>query len=61
MSVDITATSTQSAWTCGAITYTIIDTNTGVAPDATVFTVILTNILQIYTVDKTKNGKSYSI
>ena len=57
----MTATSTQSALACGAITYTIIDTNTGLAPDATVFTVVSITSLQIYTVDNLKHGMSYSI
>ena len=57
----MTATSTQSALTCGTMTYTIIDTNTGVAPDATVFSVVSTTSLQIYTVDNIKHGMSYSI
>lgn len=61
LSVDMTATSTQSALACGAITYTIIDTNTALAPDATVFTVVSITLLQIYTVDNLKHGMSYSI
>ena len=61
MLIDFTATSSESTMTCGALVYTLVDTLTGLAPDATVFTVLMTSFLQIYTVDNTKNGMSYSI